>query len=258
MGYAAKKSGNSDFKMTVAARLKEACELPGLTAAAISKDGYFASSTVNNWMNGVSSPSAEFLAHLQNLGVDVAYVLTGHRSAPHAQGTGAGGKVHLAMSPAPKPYDFSGAAASPDGDGDEFLVPLMNTKGGMGPGHHQVDTDVVKNSFPFSRKFLLRFVPESHLYDLRLIQSGGKSMLGTINDGDFSLVDTSNINHDIPGVFALEVHGLVYIKRVAIKLDGTKVVSSDNPDDPITEELEGDHQLKVLGRVVFGWNGRRF
>lgn len=227
-------------------RLKAERKRIGLNQANLGAVGGVSKGAQLNYESGERSPSAEYLQAIAGAGIDVGYLLTGTRST-------------LSTNEVPASYrTLSGEVPAPADNDDVFNVPLMNTKGGMGPGHQQVDSDVVKSSFPFSRRFLLRFVPESHLHDLRLIQSGGQSMLGTINDGDFSLVDTCNTNHDIPGVFALEVHGLVYIKRVGVKLDGTKVVSSDNPDDPITEELAGDHQLKVLGRVVFGWNGRRF
>lgn len=227
-------------------RLREERKRLNLTQADFAALANVTVDSQGNYERGSRKPDSSYLEAVAKHGVDVGYLLTGTRTAPSAHGGEASYR------------NMSGDAPAPADDTDEFFVPLMNTKGGMGPGHHQADKDVVKGSFSLSRKFLLRFVPESHIHDLRLIQSGGQSMLGTINDGDFSLVDTANVDHDIPGVFALEVHGLVYIKRISIKLDGTKVVSSDNPDDPITEELEGDHQLKVLGRVVFGWNGRRF
>ena len=227
-------------------RLKAERKRIGLNQADLGAVGGVSKGAQLNYESGERSPTAEYLQAIAGAGIDVGYLLTGFRTPPTTQDDSASYR------------NMSGDAPAPADNTDEFFVPLMNTKGGMGPGQLQADKDVVKGSFSLSRKFLLRFVPESHLYDLRLMQSGGQSMLGTINDGDFSLVDTANVDHDVPGVFALEVHGLVYIKRISIKLDGTKVVSSDNPDDPIAEELAGDHQLKVLGRVVFGWNGRRF
>ena len=197
-------------------------------------------------MNGVSSPSAEFLAYIQNLGVDVAYILTGiHTTA------------HVAAEPSPAYRTLSGPAPSPDSEDDVFHVPVMATTASMGCGKDQLDTDVVVRDVRFSKKWLERNAPHSRLEALRLIGSDGVSMQGTINDGDLSLVDTDVRTTDIPGVYVLVVAGLTFIKRVSIKLDGSKVVSSDNPDDQLTEVLRGGEQLDVRGMVVYGWNGRR-
>lgn len=51
--------------------------------------------------------------------------------------------------------------------------------------------------------------------------------------------------------------GTWLIKRVTRRLEGGHVVSSDNPTVQTTEVLNGSQQVSVLGRVVYGWNGRR-
>lgn len=218
----------------------------GLTQAEFAELGGVTSASQGNYERGTRKPDSSYLEAVASRGIDVGYLLTGVRATPAL-------KEDL-----PTYRTLSGATPAPADCDDEFRVALMGATGSMGAGHHQLDGDVVKHFVPFSRQWLLRFVPASRLHDLRLILSGGDSMRGTINDGDFSLVATDDVDYSVPGVFVLQVYRNMYIKRVSYRVDGTMVVTSDNPDDPVTEELAGDHQLNVLGRVLYGWNGRRF
>lgn len=227
-------------------RLKEERLRLGLKATDFEKYGGWAASTVYGWEAGKASPKSEFYATTQQLGLDIPYIITGIRSASSA-----------AADPALGYRTLSGPAPAPDSEDDVFHVPLMATTASMGCGSDQLDTDVVVRDVRFSKKWLERNAPHSRLEALRLIGSDGISMQGTINDGDLSLVDTDVRTTDIPGVYVLVVAGLTFIKRVSIKLDGSKVVSSDNPDDQLTEVLRGGEQLDVRGMVVYGWNGRR-
>lgn len=242
-----KTSKISEESQAIATRLKEECaDRKRFPMHLLQKNGEFSQSTIYNWEAGVSSPKAEYLAHLHSLGIDVTYILTGIRTIPKASDI------------APASYRaLSGPAPAPTDDEDVFRVPVMATTASMGCGHDQLDADVVVREVPFSKKWLQRNAPHSRLEALRLIGSDGISMQGTINDGDLSLVDTDVRTTDVPGVYVLVVSGLMFIKRVAFKLDGSKVVSSDNPDDPLTEVLRGGEQLDVRGMVVYGWNGRR-
>jgi hypothetical protein len=40
-------------------------------------------------------------------------------------------------------------------------------------------------------------------------------------------------------------------------MDGAMEVSSDNINIKTVDVLNGDHQLNVLGRVVWAWNGKK-
>lgn len=227
-------------------RLKEERLRLGLKATDFEKFGGWAASTVYGWEAGKASPKSEFYATTQQLGLDIPYIITGIRTASS-----------VTAEPVLSYRTLSGPAPAPVDEDDVFRVPVMATTASMGCGHDQLDTDVVVREVPFSKKWLQRNAPHSRLEALRLIGSDGISMQGTINDGDLSLVDTDVRTTDVPGVYVLVVSGLMFIKRVAFRLDGSKVVSSDNPDDPLTEVLRGGEQLDVRGMVVYGWNGRR-
>lgn len=62
----------------------------------------------------------------------------------------------------------------------------------------------------------------------------------------------------IDGVYVLEAHSRLFIKRVRQRLDGRFEVSSDNEAIKTSDILDGSEQICIKGRVVYGWNGRRF
>lgn len=228
---------------TITLRLKDECDRLSLTGTALANKGQWAKSTVSNWLNGVSSPSAEFLAVVQNLGADVPYILTGERSAAAVK---------------PKTRTLSGAATAPADDADTIYLSVMSACGSMGPGNELLTEDVLLGEVPFSRRWLSLNIPGCRPDALRLIHAYGDSMAGTLNSGDFAVIDTSCCTVDYPGVYLLHVNRLLFIKRVSFRMDGRMVVSSDNQAAPVSEVLDGAHQLDVRGRVVYGWNGKRF
>lgn len=242
MGNQTTKSEISDFKRDVAARLKDEFDLRGLSGLSLSKSSGFASSTVHNWLTGISAPSAEFLAHIQNLGIDVAYILTGQHD-PQASGS---------------KRNMSGAVPMPVDSEDVVLVPLMSAAGSMGTGNELVTEDVVLGDVPLSRRWLSQHLPNSRPSALRLMHAYGDSMRGTLESGDFALVDTDVQSVEVDGVYVLQAHSRLFIKRVRQRMDGCYEVSSDNPAIKQTDILNGKHEVRVCGRVVYGWNGRRF
>ena len=61
---------------------------------------------------------------------------------------------------------------------------------------------------------------------------------------------------DVDGVYVLSAHDRLFIKRVRQRLDGQFEVSSDNATVKTVDVLNGEHEIKVHGRVVWAWNGR--
>lgn len=85
-------------------------------------------------------------------------------------------------------------------------------------------------------------------------------MSPTFSDGDVLLVDTGLSARDPSsreGVYVLRVDGRNFIKRVTPTFDGKLQVTSDNPSSKTVQTLNGDHQVEVVGRVVWAWNGKR-
>ena len=198
-----------------------------------------------NYESGERSPNVEYLQAVAAAGVDVVYALTGIREAvsvPRLSGK----------------QSISGAAPAPASDEDTIYVPLLSAAGSMGPGNELLTEDVILNDVPFSRHWLAMHLPRCRPAAIKLIHAYGDSMHGTLESGDFALVDTDVIEVLIDGVYVLEAHSRLFIKRVRQRLDGRFEVSSDNEAIKTSDILDGSEQICIKGRVVYGWNGRRF
>ncbi|MEX0753232.1 MAG: helix-turn-helix transcriptional regulator, partial [Xanthobacteraceae bacterium] len=89
----------------------------------------------------------------------------------------------------------------------------------------------------------------------RTMFAHGDSMEPTIGDGDLLLVDQS-IDHIVDhGIYIVVYQGMVLVKRVQMRRDGTLVLKSDNPryDEEVVPHSEA-HDIHVAGRVR--WYGR--
>lgn len=74
----------ADIRM-IGNRLKEERERLGYTQPVFAELAGAKKRTLIDWEKGVSSPTAVQLSALAEVGIDVIYVITGHRSAPIVQ-----------------------------------------------------------------------------------------------------------------------------------------------------------------------------
>lgn len=222
----------SDFS----GRLKEERLRLRLSQAAFGEAGGVSKDAQLNYEKGERSPSADYLQRLVGAGIDVPFLFTGHRSVGNLSG------------PAPAPADAA----------DSIRIPLFSATGSMGPGNELITEDVILGDVPVSRTWLQTNLPRSRPEALQLVHAYGDSMAGTLNSGDFALVDTDQRVADVDGVYVLQANGQLFIKRVTRKMDGSHEVSSDNPKVRTVDVLNGTQQVHICGRVVYGWNGRRF
>jgi phage repressor protein C with HTH and peptisase S24 domain len=89
---------------------------------------------------------------------------------------------------------------------------------------------------------------------LALIRVRGDSMVPTLMDGDWMMVDTTKRNINYDGLFILRYDDVLRVKRVDKNpATGRYLVKSDNPAYDAFEVEAFD--LHVIGRVV--WIGRR-
>ena len=141
---------------------------------------------------------------------------------------------------------------------DLVRIPLLANGGSMGKGNDTLDADYVVGDLALSAHWINQHIKPGNLQELKFIHAHGESMSPTFSDGDVLLVDVGSrdpASHE--GVYVLDVHGQTYIKRVRMRMSGTLEVSSDNPNIKTVDELNGDHQVRVLGRVVWAWNGQK-
>ena len=231
-----KKISNEAVRSEIGKRLRAERERLGLKQEDYFRLGEWSARTVSNWEAGRTTPTADFFADVEVLGLDVNYIITGRRIA--------------------KP--LTGPAAAPAGDADTIRIPLFSATGSMGKGNDLITEDVLMGDVPVSRHWLALNVPRSRPEALQLVHAYGDSMLGTLNSGDFAIVDTDCQVADIDGVYVLQANGQLFIKRVTRRMDGAHVITSDNPSVRTVDVLDGSQPVRICGRVVYGWNGRRF
>lgn len=153
------------------------------------------------------------------------------------------------------PNSAEPALDTPD---DLIRIPLLANCGSMGQGNDVLDADYVVGDLALSSHWINQHIRPGNIRELKFIHAHGESMAPTFSDGDVLLVDVGSRDpSSIEGVYVLEVRGQLYIKRVRIRMDGAMEVSSDNVNIKTVDVLNGDHQLRVLGRVVWAWNGKK-
>lgn len=136
-------------------------------------------------------------------------------------------------------------------------IPVLANSASMGPGADGIAEDVIQGTLTVSPEWVAQNVRSTRSDALRFIHSHGDSMAPTFNSGDVLLVDTGVRDVKIDGVYVLQAHDRLFIKRVRQRLDGSHEISSDNPTHKTVDTLNGDHSVAILGRVVWAWNGKR-
>jgi phage repressor protein C with HTH and peptisase S24 domain len=78
-----------------------------------------------------------------------------------------------------------------------------------------------------------------------------------LRDGDLLLVDAAQPRLRGSGIYAFRVQGMLAIRRLQMKLDGSVMISSDNPTAGPAENFTADDasSLDIVGRAI--WAGGR-
>lgn len=193
--------------------------------------------TVKNWESRGVSRSGAMKAE-EILGVRAAWLLTGEGAMSHEGAE--------APPPAHSPHS------------DTIRIPVLANSGSMGPGNDVLDADYVVGDLKLSSHWINQQIKPANIHELRFMHAHGESMAPSFSDGDVLLVDAGARDpSSLEGVYVLEVHGKTYIKRVRMRMDGSLEVSSDNANIKTVDVLNGDHEVRVVGRVVWAWNGKK-
>lgn len=184
---------------------------------------------------GKTEPGAETLRRLADMGFDANWILTGagsmRRGEAHAPAPGFRESEAAFQHASPQAsgfvairrYGFENASA---GNAAGFLSELL------------LPLDWITR--------ILRTTPEA----LSFVEANGDGMSPAIAEGDMLLLDRAEPRFRGAGVYALLVDDALIIKRIGVKLDGTLVVSSDNPAYRPEELPRGRiEDLHIVGRV---------
>lgn len=220
----------------VGQRIEEVREELGITKTKIWKGAGLTSGIYSQWLDG-SKLSAENLYKVSKiLGVNPSWLQTGK------------GEKYLNQQKNVIAEITSNA----------IDLPLLNVAGSMGSGNHEPDQELVIDMLRVTKTWVDKSLGNiSSLSNLAFIHAIGDSMAPTFNDGDILLVDTGNKEPRADNIYVLKAHGRLFIKRIRQRLDGSYEVSSDNPSVKTVDILNGDHEVMIMGRIVWVWNGRK-
>ena len=136
---------------------------------------------------------------------------------------------------------------------DFIAVPLHDVQGSCGDGS-VIHSEQIVDYLAFKREWISRVATDPKR--LALIEAAGDSMMPTIHSGDLLLIDLCITRIEQDAIYAINVDGMLYVKRIQKRLDGTVIVKSDNPayEEQRFNASEAE-ALRIVGRVI--WMGKR-
>lgn len=210
----------------------------GLSKSDIWKPVGLSSGVYSQWLNGATLKGENLLSVAKILKVNPDWLQTG-KGEKHVNTYG---DINIPILPS----DLT------------FQVPLLNVTASMGAGNDVLDNEVIIDVLRVSKSWVNKTLNNvTNIMNLSFIHAIGDSMHSTFNDGDILLVDGGIKTVTADGVYVLEAHDRLFIKRVRRRIDGTYEISSDNPAVKTVDVLNGEHEVLVRGRVVWVWNGKR-
>jgi phage repressor protein C with HTH and peptisase S24 domain len=143
--------------------------------------------------------------------------------------------------------------------GQAVDIPAMEVGASMGVGEPIPDQDTVVGHIRVSRTWLRAHLPNVTSHEnLRVITGYGDSMEGTFNDGDVLFVDVGVREVRMDSVYVFALREELFVKRLQRRPDGGLTIISDNKKYEPYVLMNGERELvRVLGRVVWAWNGKK-
>lgn len=198
-------------------------------------------STYKRYENGTSEPGSEAIAGMVRSGLNANWLMTGEGEMLQGYSLGHASVRFEAHEPHHLPYGF-------------ILVPRYDVAASMGNGS-VIHSEQVVDNLAFREEWV-RTELGANPKNLILISAIGDSMEPTLRAGDLLLVDRNNDGVKQDAIYAFATNDELRVKRMQLKIDGSVVVKSDNPQyESETLSLEQAHSLRIIGRVV--WSGRR-
>lgn len=144
--------------------------------------------------------------------------------------------------------------------GDPVLVPIMNAVAAMGAGEVLPEHDAVVGGLTLDKGWVRRNISVTSPSNLAVISGYGNSMEPTFKDGDLLLVDRGVTTVAVEGIYVFELgrsgERMGYIKTIQRRPGGVLRAISDNKTYDAWD-IPQDAEFRVLGRVVWAWNGKK-
>lgn len=137
-------------------------------------------------------------------------------------------------------------------------IPILAATASAGKSSNAVESERVIEVLSVNKDWAERVLrPASGTNNLGFIHAIGDSMHPTFNDGDILMVDTGDTTVTADKIYVIEAHERLFIKRVRQRIDGMFEISSDNPAVKTVDVLTADQPVKIKGRVIWVFNGRK-
>jgi phage repressor protein C with HTH and peptisase S24 domain len=232
-------SGN--LKEEIGARIKEARAALTLTQKEFCQATGMKLPSLRDYELGNRIPGGEAIVDFARARINSHWLLTGEGDMFLGEHPGHVNSCYEAREPHLAPYGF-------------ILVPRYDVAASMGNGS-VIHSEQVVDHLAFREEWV-RTELGTNPKNLILISAIGDSMEPTLRAGDLLLIDRNNEGVKQDAIYAFSTNGELRVKRMQLKIDGSVVVKSDNPQyEAETLTSEQAHSLRVIGRVV--WSGRR-
>ena len=232
--------------MSITERLTALRSHFGLSQKAMAARLGIAGNTWQRYELANEPPNSSVLAKLAGEGIDTHWLLTGEGAMLRRQAdAGATGFSDLPPSHlAENEIGGSGFVRIPQ-------LRIRTTDDGV-----RIDDLSLAGALAFSRVWL-KTVFETEPGALLSVEMEGEAMEPGLRDGDLLLLDTSQPKLRGSGIYAFRVQGLLTIRRLQMKLDGSVAISSDNPTAGPPESFGPDEtaSLDIVGKAI--WAGGR-
>jgi len=125
-----------------------------------------------------------------------------------------------------------------------YEIDVLNVKAAAGDGIYNYEVEVI-DKIVLDKAFF-RTAPD--IKKIKIIEVDGDSMYPTLQSGDHVIIDETKTN-GVDGIYAIQLHGQILIKRLQFNLDGTIDIKSDNKEYDTKSYNPNDTQipLRVLG-----------
>lgn len=227
--------------LEISARLKVARTALALNQKDFASKSGVGFSTYQKYEMGLSVPGGEAIEGFVRMGFNANWLLTGEGPMLLSELLGEALQESVAREPAAAPYGF-------------LLVPRYDVAASMGKGAI-IHNEQVVDHLAFREQWV-RTELSANPKNLVLISAIGDSMEPTLRAGDLLLIDRSTAGVKQDAIYAFAINGELRVKRMQLKIDGSVMVKSDNPQyDAEFLTSEQIAALRIVGRVV--WSGRR-